>query len=107
VREDTERIAAVSDLVEQYDVAALDHLLAEASFREAGIQDLFDRWKIAPHSVFYEDLVADHERTVRGVLAFLELPAPMTIPAPAFAPVADEVSERWYQRFLAERSHLR
>lgn len=94
-------LASVPDLIDKYDANALDHLLAEVSLREAVIQDVFDRWRVVPHTIVYEDLVADYDGTFARLMAFLELPA---IPAPpaAFEPIADTVSACWYERYMAE-----
>jgi LPS sulfotransferase NodH len=96
---------APADLIDHYSYDAIEHLFIEASLREADIQARFDRWAIVPHTVVYEDFIASYEATLRTILDFLELPAPppLHIPAPAFAPLADEVSETWTERFHRER----
>jgi trehalose 2-sulfotransferase len=90
-----------ANLVDQYDYNALETLLLGANLREAGMQDRFDRWAVVPHNIFYEDLIATHEPTVRNLLDYLEVPGRenIPIPAPAFARLADEVAETWYHRF--------
>jgi LPS sulfotransferase NodH len=99
-----ERPKPPDDLVGLYDYNALAYLLAEASLREAMMQDLFDRWRVVPYTIVYEDLVATYEPTMRGLLEFLEIPGRHTIeiPAPAFEQLADEVSDAWAQRFQRE-----
>ena len=89
------------DLVDLYDYNALAHLFAEASLREAAMQELFDRWRVVPHTLVYEDLIAAYEPTMRGLLEFLEIPDRDTIdvPTPAFDQLADEVSDAWAHRF--------
>jgi len=91
--------ASPLDLVDRYDRIAIDHLIREAGEREAAIHDQLAQWGVVPHTIVYEDLIARFEPTVREVLAFLELPAPAAIPAPAFAPLADAVSETWVERY--------
>lgn len=102
-----ERTKLPKDFVDLYDYNALAHRFAEASLREAAIQDLFDRWRVVPHTVVYEDLIAAYEPTMRGLLEFLEIPDrhSLAIPAPAFEQLADEVSEGWVHRFRSEWSH--
>ena len=68
------------------------------------MQEVFDRWRVVPYTLVYEDVIAGYERSMRGLLDFLEIPDRRTIeiPAPAFEPLADEVSEAWVQRFRSE-----
>ena len=53
-------------------------------------------------TIVYEDFIARYDDTVRDVLAFVGAPA-APIPAPSYARLADDVSDRWYARYLAER----
>lgn len=62
----------------------------------------FDRHRVTPHVVVYEDLLARYEDGVRGCLAFLGVEAPERIPAPGIARQADETTSRWVARFLDE-----
>lgn len=95
---------ATSGLIEKYDAAALDHLLREVSLREAAMQEVFDRWHITPYTIVYEDFIARYEQTLREVLGFLDVASHelLAIPSPSFAPVADDIAERWYARYCAE-----
>jgi LPS sulfotransferase NodH len=73
--------------------------------REEGFwADLFERYGIAPHNVVYEDLIADRRRTLREVLEFIGVEPPVDLPVD---PVrlerqADQLSEQWVERYLAE-----
>lgn len=87
----------------RYDADAIAHLVKEVGEREAAIQAVFDRWSVTPHVVVYEDAVADFDTTMRGLLWFLDAPAGTPVTEPAFARLADDLSEQWYARFLAER----
>jgi LPS sulfotransferase NodH len=91
-------------LIEKYDCSAIQHLLDECSAREDAIHRQLDAWAIEPFTVVYEDLVAKFETTVRSVLEFLRVPnaRAMTIAQPAFEPLADEINDAWYDRFLAD-----
>jgi LPS sulfotransferase NodH len=95
-------------LIEAYDFYAIQHLLDECCAREDAIHRQLDAWAIEPHTVVYEDLVAEFEFTVRSVLEFLGVPhaRAMTIPQPAFAALADEINEAWCDRFRADRRRL-
>ena len=96
--------ASTTDLLGQYDYAAIRHLVDEANLREVAMQEQFDRWDITPNVIVYEDFVGAYERTVRGVLDFLEIPGrdQVAVLPPAFDALADEISEAWIQRFLRE-----
>lgn len=96
-------------LIDKYDFHAIRHLLRECSAREEAIRHQLDAWSIEPLTIVYEDLIAGFEANVRSVLVFLRVPdarAP-TIRPPAFEPLADEINDAWYQRFLADRRKRR
>jgi trehalose 2-sulfotransferase len=95
-------------LIEKYDFHAIQYLLDECSAREGAIRRQLDAWTIEPVTIFYEDLVAEFETTVRSVLELLRVPhaRAMTIPRPAFEALADEINDAWYERFLADRPRL-
>lgn len=99
-----QRPAPPAGLADLYDYNAIAHLFAEASLREAAIQDVFDRWRVVPYTLVYEDVIADYERSMRGLLEFLEIQGrhAIEIPAPAFEPLADDISEAWVRRFRSE-----
>jgi LPS sulfotransferase NodH len=91
------------DLAGAYSFAAIHHLFRECSMREAGIQEFFSEGNIVPLTVVYEDFIAEHEKTVRTILEFLELePTHIEIAPPALARTADAVSEEWVERFREE-----
>ena len=92
------------DLTDAYNFDAINHLFSECSMREAGIQAFFDETGITPLTIVYEDFVADYRGTVERVLAYLGLEFDsQTLLEPYYAPLADEVSETWVQRFREER----
>ena len=91
------------------DDAVFDHERIAQMLRRIGREEqlwesLFERHRFEPHRVVYEDLVADREAAVRGVLALLEVEAPadLHIPQPALERQADRVSDQWVERYLAE-----
>ena len=71
---------------------------------EAAWVEFFDESGIASRGVAYEELANAPEQTARGVLDFLgvELPAGFTFDPPVMERQADELSEEWVARYLAE-----
>ena len=69
-------------------------------------ESLFSRHGIEPHRVVYEDFVEDQEGTVRAVLDQLgvDAPADLHLPPPVLDRQADERSDEWVERYLAEAS---
>ena len=65
---------------------------------------LFERHAIVPQRVVYEDFVESRDETVRAVLDALGIDAPsdLHLPPPELARQADELSEEWVERYLAE-----
>lgn len=99
---DATRPDPVGDFVVARD-PAIAHLLDEVEQRETAIRDTLSRWSVTPHAITYEEIVASYEETLRAALVFLDAPGDVRVPYPAFAQLADETSDRWYARFLAER----
>ncbi len=95
-------------LIDEYDFHAIRHLFRECSAREDAIRRQLEAWAIEPLTIVYEDLVARFEATVRSVLEFVRAPnaRALTIRQPAFEPLADEINDAWYERFLADRRRL-
>lgn len=92
------------DLTKAYSFEAINHLYAECSMREAGIQEFFSEANIVPLTVVYEDFIQKYEQTIRTILDYLDLEAaPVHIPAPHYARLADDISESWVKRFREER----
>ena len=93
------------DIDDAYNFAALDHLLSESVLREAGMQAFFTDADIVPFTVFYEDFIANYAGTVAGILEHLEIELPQghTFAPPKLEPLADDLSERWVQRFREEK----
>lgn len=92
---------------EAYEFNAIRHLTLEACLREAAVQALFTEWSAVPLTVVYEDMIADYEATVRRVLSFAgeASAATVAVPPPKYERLADELSERWVQRFRKESQH--
>ncbi len=97
-------VALAADLEGRYSFEAIDHLFAEASLREAMIEDFFEEAGLTPMTVVYEDFIRDYAGTIRQVLGFLGLDAPeVAVPPPTFEKLADASAEAWVQRFRQER----
>lgn len=99
-RVDEPPLEPVSD--DAYDYDAIAHLLVEANLREAATQGLFQAWGVVPLTVVYEDMIADYDATVRRVLEHAQVEPPRVIPSPTYVRLADDMSERWIQRFRLE-----
>jgi LPS sulfotransferase NodH len=69
--------------------------------------EYFDRRGFAPHVVFYEDLIADHEKTVIECLRHLGVEIPSHVPGPGIERQAGEVTERWLERFERDDARRR
>ena len=84
----------------EFDLGEIHTLYCLAAFQEERWRQFFQEHKISPHCVLYEELVADYESTVRGVLNFLEIGnAEVAIPSPASAKQSDGASENWEQLY--------
>ncbi len=59
----------------------------------------FEACGIEPLTIWYEDLVEDHERTVADVLAYLGLGTPTSPPVSTYRRQADASSAAWAARF--------
>jgi LPS sulfotransferase NodH len=84
------------------DVELVRRLLDEAAEQDEGWRRLFDEMGQSPLVVWYEDMVADFDHTVRTVLAHAGVAAPGTVPGrsqprPDVVRQADGVSERWVE----------
>jgi LPS sulfotransferase NodH len=88
-----------------YRFEAIDTLVHDIIMREAAWQQFFDQLGIAPLTVVYEDFAAQPEQVTRQILTYLGLePAPdWHLAELPHRPIADELSERWVQRYRSER----
>jgi LPS sulfotransferase NodH len=83
-----------------FDLAEIHILNRIGSFQESLWQLFFQRQKVDPYVVIYEDLVANHEAVVRGILDFLRLDSQNTeIPPISSAKQSDDLSLEWEQRY--------
>jgi LPS sulfotransferase NodH len=83
-----------------FDFAKIDRAIALVHDWDWGWDDYFHRHRVAPLMLVYEDMVANFELTVRGVLKFLGLPyEDAVIAAPDLERQADDRSRDWEQRY--------
>ena len=87
----------------RFDRGSIQARLDELARGEAAWQRFFERAAVQPVQVGFEELAADYEGTARRVLAELgvEVPAELWFAPRKLRPMADTVSERWAERFLA------
>jgi LPS sulfotransferase NodH len=102
-------VTDVGPRVERPEVFDHDHItqkLGRIDREEEVWESLFDRHRIEPHRVVYEDFVAAQAETVRAVLETLgvDAPADLQLPPPLLDRQADERSEEWVERYLSEVS---
>jgi LPS sulfotransferase NodH len=91
---------AAAEVVPEFDPARIHQLYGLGIFQEESWQCLFGELGVTPHCLTYEELAADYEPTVRGVLKFLGLEEPVgSIGAPNLARQADAVSQEWELRY--------
>lgn len=92
------------DRTAAYSFEAINHLLLECTLREAGIQSFYADAGIQALTIVYEDFIANYDGTVKRILRFLGLPdANIDIHKPKTIKLADDISEKWVQRFRQER----
>ena len=88
-----------------FDYGAVHAQVQALTLREARWQMFFSDLAARPHTVVYEDLVLEPEKTVREMLAFLGLEPPpgWSLPRLPMERLADDTSKRWAERYLAEQ----
>jgi LPS sulfotransferase NodH len=93
------------DIRGEYLFEAIDHLYCEASMREAGLQEFFSSTGIIPHTVVYEDFIADVSSTLISILDYLKIPIPedMGLSKNNLEKLADDLSEEWIERYREEK----
>jgi trehalose 2-sulfotransferase len=89
-----------------YEQAEISQKVARIDREEDMWDSLFARHGIEPHRIVYEDFVEAQEETVRAVLDALgvDAPADLHLPPPVLDRQADEQSDEWVERYLAEMS---
>jgi LPS sulfotransferase NodH len=96
----TQQPASAAAPLDAADLAEIHRLNCLGHFQEESWQRFFREHALVPHCVTYEDLVADHEATVRGVLRFLGIRDERTrFPPPSSVRQADASSQEWELRY--------
>jgi LPS sulfotransferase NodH len=87
-----------------FDREDIERKLSRLERDEEGWEELFQGHGISPHRMTYEELAASPEAAAREVLSLLdvELPAGFGLEPPLMERQADELSEEWVARYLAE-----
>jgi LPS sulfotransferase NodH len=78
-------------------------------YQEREWREFFERNRISPHEVLYEDLASDYQRVVLTALASLGIapPAGLALPQPRIAKQSDAATERIVARYAEYQSHVR
>lgn len=82
-----------------YSYPAIDHLRRLLEDHDASWLRLFSDAGIAPHTVTYDELVADRTNTVRGVLRYIGVESGVEVPPPALRPQVNALSAEWIARY--------
>ena len=87
-----------------YDFGLIEHLRGELTQHNRAWTQWFAANGITPHRVTYDQLVADRQATVDGVLRFIGVEGAQTLPPPRLQRQADQLSAAWLARFRKERA---
>ncbi|MBX6765037.1 MAG: hypothetical protein IRY88_15375 [Rubrobacteraceae bacterium] len=89
----------------RYSFAAIDHLRLRAEEHNAAWRAFFERCRIEPVEVVYEEFVQDYAGTVRRVLegVGITLPKDFSPKEPGMRRQSDELSEEWAKRYHEEK----
>jgi LPS sulfotransferase NodH len=83
-----------------FNLSEIHNLYCIGAFQEESWQRFFKQNNISPYSIAYEELTANYEATIRGVLEFLEIEeAEVVIPKPISAKQSDAMSAEWERRY--------
>jgi len=86
----------------EFDGDLITRCLGEAETEEKIWSEFFSRNALQPFRVEYEELCQNYERTIRGILDFLQIKLPRgKINQPVTVRQTDATSEEWEQRYLA------
>jgi len=80
---------------------AIDHLIQQIMAHEASWQQYFERARIQPFTVVYEELAAAYEETLFKVLQYLNISIPenLVLAERRMKRQADTLSEEWVQQY--------
>jgi LPS sulfotransferase NodH len=84
----------------EFDFSEIHALHCLGHFHHELWDRFFQQRNISPHCVVYEDLIADYEPTIRGILQFLDLADAIdAVPPPVSARQSDALSQEWECRY--------
>ena len=88
----------------QYDRDLIAKCMAEVQLQDAGWLQWLEANKIAPHTVIYEDLAADPEATVRGIVDLFGVAndEPSQVHVPPAKKQGDDTNQEWIARYREE-----
>ena len=88
-----------------YDTEYLDKLYQQLRSHEESWERLFFKTDSEPLRIFYEDLIADKEETIRKIFEFCDIPFEgyAAVDLPELSIQRDEESEKWRSTYLAEK----
>lgn len=90
-----------------FDFVDIHNLHCLGSFHESSLEQLFQDLEISPHCLFYEELAADYESSVRRVLEFLGVYSEqMRIASPRMKKLSNGLSAEWEERYRTRRAEL-
>jgi trehalose 2-sulfotransferase len=84
-----------------FDLEGIDRWITRFTDDEARWRRYFERWKIEPFEVVYEDFLDTYHSTVLAMLRHLDIPIPegLVIPPPRLRKLGDEHSDEWARRY--------
>lgn len=86
----------------EYDRDEIENYVLISERMEAGWNKFLHENQIPALVLIYEDFVESYERTIHGVLEFLDIPRnDLVLPAPKLQRIADEESLEWERRYRA------
>lgn len=91
-----------------YSHAAIAHLIRDIEDHEFGWRAFFRECGVEPFEVVYEDFAASYEDALREILRHVGIPEADTvaIATPTRRRQADDLSQRWTERYKAESGRL-
>lgn len=86
---------------EVYDADRIEEHIVASRHDAEGWERYFTETGIVPLAITYEELDTTYDATMARVLSYLDIDAP--VPPPPTRRQADEMTEEWVRRFVAER----
>ncbi|MEO0895556.1 MAG: Stf0 family sulfotransferase [Bacteroidota bacterium] len=88
---------------EKYDLEALKTLLRQTNVKEAYVQEFFNRHKITPLTIVYEDFLLDVEGWTKRIVDFLEIPyETFSMGYNGYKKTSTDLSEMWVEKLTKD-----